>query len=72
MRIQLELKVAQEREAEKELMLHLSKCRITELEREERAANEPMRVKLIAAAEKAWGPDHASRPPHAVYDMRDP
>ena len=38
----------------------------------ERAANAPMRAKVLAAAEAAWGPDHASRSPTAVYDLRDP
>ena len=61
-RMEVALEAAQEWEAEKELMLHLTKCRIAELEREERANNEPMRAKLCAAAETAWGPDHAARP----------
>ena len=67
--MEVALEAAQEWEAEKELMLHLTKCRIAELEREERAET---RTKLLAQAEKEWGPDHASHPPRAVYDMRGP
>lgn len=36
----------------------------------EREANLSKRAALLNAAEQAWGPDHASRPPKCVYDMR--
>ena len=51
-RMEVALEAAQEWEAEKELMLHLTKCRIAELEREERAET---RTQLLAQAEKEWG-----------------
>ena len=34
--------------------------------------NAPKRAALLAAAVEAWGPDHASRSPTAVYDLRGP
>ena len=51
------------------------RIRVMELEREkaeaaERAANAPMRERMRAAAVEVWGPDHAARPPTAVYDLR--
>jgi hypothetical protein len=68
-RVQQKLKESEERVQEKELLSYLVKCRIAELEREEWAET---CTKLLAQAEKEWGPDHASRPPRAVYDMRGP
>tara|TARA_B100001173_G_C15953201_1_gene532314 strand:+ start:507 stop:1004 length:498 start_codon:yes stop_codon:yes gene_type:complete len=35
----------------------------------EREENAPKRQALLDAAEKMWGPDHASRPPKRVYKM---
>ena len=42
------------------------------LDAEERIANAPMRERVAAEAVAAWGPDHAARPPTAVYDLRSP
>ena len=39
---------------------------------DERERNTPRRAELLAKAEKAWGPDHASRAPTAVYDVLGP
>ena len=49
-----------------ELLQQVMCARIEELERTLR------RERLQNAATAAWGPDHASRPPRAVYDMRGP
>ena len=43
-----------------------------EMEERMRQRNLSLRAQLLAAAEKVWGADHASRPPVAVYDMRGP
>ena len=42
------------------------------LDLQEREQNARKRAALLAAAEKEWGPDHAVRPPTAVYDLRGP
>ena len=42
------------------------------LELQEREANAPIRAAVAAKAVAAWGPDHASHPPTAVYDLRGP
>lgn len=52
--------------ANQELLQQVMCARIEELERTLR------RERLQNAATAAWGPDHASRPPRAVYDMRGP
>ena len=52
--------------------IHLLQRRIDQLELTEREENAPIREQLIEKAKAAWGPDHASRPPAAVYDMRGP
>lgn len=43
-----------------------------ELEKGERLANAPMRKQIMDAAVAAWGPDHSSRPPLAVHNLRGP
>ena len=70
----LELQRAREHAEQQEAMCDL-RIRVMELEREkaeaaERAANAPMRERMRAAAVEVWGPDHAARPPTAVYDLR--
>jgi hypothetical protein len=74
---EIQLALADERELRErnerlELSVHLAQCRIDKLERDERESNAPIRSRLLEEAEAAWGPDHASRPPRAVYDMRGP
>ena len=60
-------------ESEKaELEAENLRLKVAVLELQEREANAPKRAELCAAAQKAWGPDHASRPPTAVYDLRGP
>lgn len=47
-----------------------AKAKVKELPQlTEREANAPKRQALLDAAEKMWGPDHASRPPKRVYNM---
>ena len=55
-----------------DLRIQVMQLQLEKAEAAERAANAPMRAKVLAAAEAAWGPDHASRSPTAVYDLRDP
>ena len=65
---EIQLALADERELRErnewlELSVHLTRCRIDELERTEREGNAPIMSRLLEKAEAAWGPDHASRPP---------
>jgi hypothetical protein len=46
------------------------RAQIAEVEMEERVENKPMRERILAQAEEVWGPDHATRPRRAVFDMR--
>ena len=50
-----------------ELNVHLMQARIGQLELAEREQNAPIRKRVLDAAVDAWGPDHASRPPHAPW-----
>ena len=57
----------------------LLRSELTVLELREREANAPKREtnapkreELRAKAVAAWGPDHASRPPTAVHNLRGP
>jgi hypothetical protein len=61
---------AQLEKCELEEQLIESELRVLDLHERER--NAPKRAALLAAAVEAWGPDHASRSPTAVYDLRGP
>ena len=55
-----------------QLKKQLLESELRVLDLHERECNAPKRAALLAAAVEAWGPDHASRSPTAVYDLRGP
>ena len=59
-------------EVARKQQIALLERQLEEVEALQREINAPKRAALLAAAEKAWGPDHATRKASGYFDLRGP